>query len=286
MKAQFIYSVAALATFPIVVNASVEAENIGKITAAKDGTAWTKKIDLVPGKYTFKNTIFATGTKDKKAKVEILDPNGNPLTTAVEVAVGETFSLNFTLDDATKVTLQVTNQDTQADFVADGAAVILNYDFTKVAQLLKIEYNKVTNALAAANYEEKAKDAQTYSAYYDKIVAIAGANYAYYVADKDLQKIYAGDQTNVADLQLYKDIVKALEDVLAAEKDYQLDLLNGDDGLKGLNARYDALAKSGDVISYQTKALNDAKKAAEDARDAYNTDATAEKLMIPTTMRL
>ena len=53
MKAQFIYSVAALATFPIVVNAQVEAENIGKITAKKDGTAWTKNVELAPGKYTF-----------------------------------------------------------------------------------------------------------------------------------------------------------------------------------------------------------------------------------------
>ena len=33
MKAQLIYSVAALATFPIVVNAQVNADNIGKITA-------------------------------------------------------------------------------------------------------------------------------------------------------------------------------------------------------------------------------------------------------------
>ena len=60
MKAQFIYSVAALATFPIVVNAQVDAENIGKITAKKDGTAWTKETadPLAKGKYTFKSTLL------------------------------------------------------------------------------------------------------------------------------------------------------------------------------------------------------------------------------------
>ena len=51
---------------------------------------------------------------------------------------------------------------------------------------------------------------------------------------------------------------------LAKEKTYQLGLLDGNDGLGGLNARYDML-NDGIVaqISYQTKALNDAKKAAE-----------------------
>ena len=41
MKAQLIYSVAALATFPIVVNAQVNADNIGKITAKKGVTCKT-----------------------------------------------------------------------------------------------------------------------------------------------------------------------------------------------------------------------------------------------------
>jgi hypothetical protein len=282
MKAQFIYSVAALATFPIVVNAQIEAVNIGKITALKDGTTWTKETsDLAKGKYTFKSTVVSTGTAGKKANVYIL--NGVTVLASGEFEVGKLISLDFDLDlvdDAkTKVTVKVVSEAAAADFVVDESLIQLNYDFTKVAQLLKIEYNKVTNALAAANYEEKAQDAQGYSALYDRIVAIAGANYAFYAADTEgLQAIYAGDQTNVAVLKLYQEIGQALTVVLAKEKKYQLDLLDGDDGLGGLLVRYNALAASGDVISYQTKALNDAKKAAEDARDAYNTDATAENL--------
>ena len=274
MKAQFIYSVAALATFPIVVNAQVDAEDTGAITIKKNETSWTKTSkELAKGKYSFLGGINAFG-KDAVLKIEA---TGVDVTKTLKK--DEAITADFVLTDTATVKITVTAAAAMAaDASVAESKIQLNYDFTKVAQLLKIEYNKVTNALAAANYEEKAKDAQTYSAYYDKIVAIAGANYAYYAADKDLQKIYDGDQTNVADLQLYKDIVKALEDVLAAEKKYQLGLLDGDDGLGGLLVRYNALAESGDVISYQTKALNDAKKAAEDARDAYNTDATAEKL--------
>lgn len=277
MKAQLIYSVAALATFPIVVNAQVNADNIGKITAKKDGTAWTKNIELAPGKYSFKSAI-STGTAGKKATVSIL-AGTTPIVDNFDVTVGAAISKDFTLSATTTVTINVVSEaGASADFIADESVVQLNFNFTKVAELLQIEYNKVTNALASANYEGKAQDAQLHSALYDRIVAIAGADYAFYAADTEGLQTIAGDQTVVTGLKLYQKIGEALVDVLAKEKDYQLDLLNGDDGLGGLLVRYNALAKSGDVISYQTKALNDAKKAAEDARDAYNTDATAEKL--------
>lgn len=276
MKAQLIYSVAALATFPIVVNAQVNADNIGKITAKKDGTAWTKNIELAPGKYSFKSAI-STGTAGKKATVSILN-GSTPIVDNFDVTVGAAISKDFTLSATTTVTINVVSETASADFIADESVVQLNFNFSKVAELLQIEYNKVTNALAAAKYEEKAKDAQLHSALYDRIVAIAGADYAFYAADTEGLQAIAGDQTVVTGLELYQKIGEAYADVLAKEKKYQLDLLDGDDGLKGLNARYNALAESGDVISYQTKALNDAKKAAEDARDAYNADATAEKL--------
>ena len=59
MKAQLIYSVAALATFPIVVNAQVDAENIGKITAKKNEVLHGQRIkELAPGKYSFLEWYF------------------------------------------------------------------------------------------------------------------------------------------------------------------------------------------------------------------------------------
>ena len=274
MKAQFIYSVAALATFPIVVNAQVDAENTGAITIKKNETSWTKTSKrLAKGKYSFLGGINAFGA-NAVLKIEATDVN-----VTKTLKKDEAITADFVLTDTATVKITVTAAAAMAaDASVAESKIQLNFDFTKVAQLLKIEYNKVTNALAAANYEEKAQDAQDYSALYDRIVAIAGADYAFYAADTEGLQAISGDQTVVTGLKLYQKIGEAYADVLAKEKKYQLDLLNGDDGLKGLNARYDALAESGDVISYQTKALNDAKKAAEDARDAYNTDATAEKL--------
>lgn len=274
MKAQLIYSVAALATFPIVVNAQVDAENTGAITIKKNETSWTKTSkELAKGKYSFLGGINAFGAN----AVLKIEATGVDVTKTLKK--DEAITADFELAGASTVKITVTAAAAMAaDASVAESKIQLNFDFTKVAQLLKIEYNKVTNALAAANYEGKAKDAQDYSALYDRIVAIAGADYAFYATDTEGLQTIAGDQTVVTGLKLYQKIGEAYADVLAKEKKYQLDLLDGDDGLKGLKARYDALAASGDVISYQTKALNDAKKAAEDARDAYNADATAEKL--------
>ena len=278
MKAQFIYSVAALATFPIVVNAQVDAENIGKITAKKDGTAWTKETadPLAKGKYTFKSTVLSTGTANKKATVTIL--NGDVNLISKDFKVGDPISLDFTLADAAKVTVKVVSEAASADFVVDGSVIQLNFNFSKVAELLQIEYNKVTNALAAAEYTGKASDAQTYSAYYDRILAIANADYEYYVNEKEgLKGIYA-DQTNVTGLTLYTQIGNALVDVLAKEKTYQLGLLDGNDGLAGLNARYDLLNDGIVGPNYITDALTAKKTAAMNARDAYDADASGANL--------
>ena len=275
MRTEFIYSVAALASFPIVVNAQVDAESIGKIEINKGKKEWsTTSKSLVPGKYSFLGGTNAFGA-NATLKIEA---TGIDITKTLKK--DEAITADFVLTSASTVKITVTAAaNLSANASVAGTKIQLNFDFTKVAQLLQIEYNKVTNALAAAEYTEKAQDAQKYSELYDRIVAIAGADYAFYKAGTEgLQTIYAGDQTNVTGLDIYKDISDALADVLAKEKDYQLGLLDGDSGLKGMNARYAKLAASGDVISYQTKALNDAKKAAEDARDAYDSEASAANL--------
>ena len=256
MKAQLIYSVAALATFPIVVNAQVDAENTGAITIKKNETSWTKTSkELAKGKYSFLGGINAFGAN----AVLKIEATGVDVTKTLKK--DEAITADFELADASTVKITVTAAAAMAaDASVAESKIQLNFNFSKVAELLQIEYNKVTNALASANYEEKAKDAQLHSALYDRIVAIAGADYAFYAADTEGLQTIAGDQTVVTGLELYQKIGEALVKVLAKEKKYQLDLLNGDDGLGGLLVRYNALAKSGDVISYQTKALNDAKK--------------------------
>ena len=271
MKAQLIYSVAALATFPIVVNASVNAETIGKITAKKDGTAWTKNIELAPGKYTFKSAI-STGTAGKKATVSILN-GSTPIVDNFDVTVGAAISKDFTLDATTTVTIKVVSETASADFIADESVVQLNFNFSKVAELLQIEYNKVTQVLAEAQYDNKATDAQTYSALYDKIVSIANADYAFYKANTELQGI-RNDQTQVSGLTLYSDIVNALTIVKTSEVAY----LDGSNGLNGLDARYNSL-KNDFGISYVTTALTASQTAAKSARDAFNSEPTAANLI-------
>lgn len=275
MRTEFIYSVAALASFPIVVNAQVDAESIGKIEIKKDNKEWstTTSKSLVPGKYSF---LGGTNVFGANATLKI-EATGIDITKTLKK--DEAITADFVLTSASTVKITVTAAaNLSANASVAGTKIQLNFAFTKVAELLQIEYNKVTNALAAAEYTEKAQDAQEYSKLYDRIVAIAGAGYAFYEAGTEgLQTIYA-DQTNVTGLDIYKKISDALADVLAKEKGYQLGLLDGDSGLKGMNARYAKLAASGDVISYQTKALNDAKKAAEDARDAYDSEASAANL--------
>ena len=280
MKAQFIYSVAALATFPIVVNAQVEAENIGKITAKKDGTAWEKQTEnLVQGKYTFKSTVLSTGTAGKKATVSILDEASNVLVTG-QFEVGKEISLNFQLDATEKVKVKVVSEAASADFVVDGSVVQLNYNFSKIAELLQIEYNKVTQILGQAQYADKVADAQTYSALYDRVMAIANADYTYYKNETEgLKALYAGDQTVVTGLSLYTEIQNAISSVKTKELAY----LDGNDALGGLNTRYNKLADTangGDYeISYITSALSGAKAAAKVARDAFENEPTAANLI-------
>lgn len=269
MRTEIIYSVAALVSFPIVVNAEAVAVNVGKITAAKDGTAWTKDCDLVSGKYTFKNTVNATGTTGKKATVEIL--NGSTSLKTAEVEVGKTFSVDFELTGAATVTLKVTSEVAEADFVADNATVELNFLFSKTAELLKIEYNKVTQVLAEADYENKAADAQEYSKLYDRVIAIANGSYDVY-KEEGLDAIY-NDAANVAGLSLYSDIANALTDV----KNKELALLDGDKNLGGLNTRYDKL-DHGFGINYVTSALKTKKNAANTARDTFDSEPTAANL--------
>lgn len=272
MRTEFVYSLAALAAFPIAVNAQVQAENVGKITAQKDATAWTKESkELAPGMYTFKSAATSTGTADKKATVSV---TGAKADVSKDVKVGEGFSLPFEVEATSKVTLKAQLKEAcDKDFVVDGSEIQLDFDFAKVVELLQIEYNKVTEALKAAEYPTKAADAEKYSEYYDRIVAIGNADYKFYADNKEgLQTIYA-DQTKVTGLDLYTKIQAALADVNAKEKAYQLDLLDGDDGLGGLNTRYDALG-----ALYVTDALTAKKTAAKAARDAYDADPTVEKL--------
>lgn len=279
MRTEFVYSLAALAAFPIAVNANVTAESIGKITAKKDQTAWEKvSKELAVGNYRFYSDALSTGTAGKKATVTLYEKNGELIQIIegkqIDVTVGQKFSIDFTLTAPRQILVKVQLKEAcDADFVVDDSEIELLYDFTKVGELLLIEYNKVTQVLEGAKYANKAQDAQDASKLYDRVVAIASADYAFYAKDSEgLQAIYAGDQTDVTGLDLYTEIGTMLETV----KNKELAYLDGPDQLVALNNRYDKL--DGYAISYVTTGLTGKKGAAIAARDAFAANPNAETL--------
>ena len=270
MRTEFVYSVAALAAFPILVNAQTEAISFGKVTATKDGVAVSKEAKgLVPGKYSL-ITSATTGTAGKKATVTI--KQGTTQLATKEFTVGQTVALNFTVTATGDITVEFKSEaGVASDFVADGAKVNLNFDFSAVASKLLIEYNKLSTALATYQYEKAEADIRTYSSLYDRITAIANADYKFYAANTDgLQALYA-DQSSVTGLALYTEIGNAFDKTKADEYKYYLGGGNG--VLDKLNARYSDLAGT---PNYQTKDLTNAKNAATKALTTWNSEPTVD----------
>ena len=270
MRTEFVYSVAALAAFPILVNAQTEAISFGKVTATKDGVAVSKEAKgLVPGKYSL-ITSATTGTAGKKATVTI--KQGTTELAKKDFTVGQTVALDFTVTSAGDVTVEFKSEaGVASDFVADGAKVNLDFDFSAVASKLLIEYNKLSTALATYQYEEAEADIRTYSSLYDRITAIANADYKFYAANTDgLQALYA-DQSSVTGLALYTEIGNAFDKTKADEYKYYLGGGNG--VLDKLNARYSDLAGT---PNYQTKDLTNAKNAATKALTTWNSEPTVD----------
>lgn len=240
MRKEFIYSVAALAAFPIVANAdNVIAASKIAVTAEKGA-----EVTLAKGKYIIKGTVTGKGTLTVGGKeVKLTDGEGKFTQTAQE-----------------KVTIAVTGDLKLAD-----ATIELDYNFAKVVELLNIEYNKVTQVLSVAQYKNSG-DAQEYSKLYDRIAAIAGADYKFYLENKEgVQDVE--DQTEVTGMELYTDIAAALEAVTGKEKCYQKTQLDElDKKFTDLGAPYNV----------GNKELDNAKAAAKKAVDAI--DSTVDKI--------
>lgn len=241
MRKEFIYSVAALAAFPIVANAdNVIAASKIAVTAEKGA-----EVTLAKGKYIIKGTVTGKGTLTVGGK-EVKLTNGE----------GE-----FTLTAQEEVTIAVTDDLKLAD-----ATIELDYNFAKVVELLNIEYNKVTQVLSVAKYDNKDVDAQEYSKLYDRIAAIAGADYKFYLENKEgVQDVE--DQTEVTGMELYTDIAVALQAVTTKEKESQ------EKQLGELDKRYTEL---GDPYNVGNEELDNAKVTANKAVNAI--DSTVDKI--------
>ena len=267
MRTEFVYSLAALAAFPMIANANIGAKSWGSQLAKKDVQA-EGNVDLVQGKYKF-------------ILKDVVVPNDNKLTVSIkkggveikklEVTASGSAEHAFQLDASANISFVASTGDKDITFKPE---VELVFDFAGVYNKLSIEYNKLSTALNSYSYSGVQQDIADNIQYYDRVTAIGAANYAYYVSETEGLKGMYLDQSDVTGMDLYTKIKDAFTTTKAKEKTFQLGNLDGgDNGLTKLNERYAALKSM-----YVTTALTNAKKAANDSRNAYNADDTVEKL--------
>ena len=265
MRTEFIYSLAALSAIPVVANADAEAYKASAVqTVGTESDVELKVGTLAKGKYTLTSDAISGANLTVKVMA------GETLKATGEIVNGKGISLSFdATDELTDVKIVLVHGATAITVPAP--VITLKYNFALVANKLQIEHNKLTQALAGYEYEKSAENTAAVG-YYDRIMAIANADYAFYKANTEgVQELYA-DQSNVTGMELYTLIQGTFDTAKNNEKDYQEKTLGGGNGLLG---QYDAIYEDlGNPINYVTNALTDAKNAAKTAYDTYIADVT------------
>lgn len=269
MRTEFIYSLAALSAIPVVANADAEAYKASAVqTVGTESDVELKVGTLAKGKYTLTSDAISGANLTVKVMA------GETLKATGEIVNGKGISLSFdATDELTDVKIVLVHGTTAITVPAP--VITLKFDFALVANKLQIEHNKLTQALAGYEYE-KSEENTAAVGYYDRIMAIANADYEFYKAntnDEDLQSLYE-DQSNVSDLELYKAILGTFNTAKGKEETYQQGTLGGGNGLLG---QYDAIYEDLETqypVNYVTNALTDAKTAAETAYGTYIADVT------------
>jgi len=266
MRTEFIYSLAALSAIPVVANADAEAYKADKVQTV--GTA--SDVELAVGTLA-KGNYTLTSAAISGANLTVNVMAGETQIATGDIVNGKGISLSFTaLNELTDVKIVLVHGTTAITVPAP--VVTLKFDFALVANKLQIEHNKLTQALAGYEYPEKTTENTAAVGYYDRIVAIANADYKFYVDNTEgVQDLYA-DQSKVTGMKLYKDIHDTFDKAKEEEEKYQQGTLGGDKGLLGkYNKTYEDLKTP---ISYVTDALTNAKNAAKTAYDTYIDDVT------------
>ena len=183
---------------------------------------------------------------------------------------GKGISLSFdATDELTDVKIVLVHGTTAITVPAP--VITLKFDFAGIANKLQIEHNKLTQALAGYEYE-KSEENTAAVGYYDRIMAIAAADYAFYKANTEGLQSLSEDQSSVNGLALYYAIQQTFTDAKEKEKTYQQGTLGGGDGLLG---QYDAIYNGlNTTVTYVTTDLTDAKTAAWAAYETYIDDVT------------
>ena len=266
MRTEFIYSLAALSAIPVVANANAEAYKASAVQTVGTADVELKVGTLAKGNYTLTSDAISGANLTVKVMA------GETQIASGETSNGKGISLSFVAtDELTDVKIVLVHGATAITVPAP--VITLKFDFALVANKLQIEHNKLTQALAGYEYE-KSKENTAAVGYYDRIMAIAAADYKFYVDDNEgLQKLYT-DQSNVTDLKLYDEIQGTFDKAKNNEKTYQEKTLGGGDGLLGqYDKTYEEL-KTQYGVNYETNALTNAKNAAWAAYNTYIEDVT------------
>ena len=193
MRTEVIYSIAALATFPVVANAQVDVNTIAKVQLTggevsqvinyKDGNA-TKQLDK--GKYIITSDAI-TGTANASIKVavkngeNVLPLNGAAAAEPVTVSVGSQINVTFELGTAVLpeggLTLEITNGEGVTE--VKNVKVTLDLKVDKIYNTLLGEYS--TNYINALYNNAEYKDKDQQIDLRNKIVALATYKYTDYV---------------------------------------------------------------------------------------------------------
>ena len=272
LRARIESRVAALSAIPVVANADAEAYKASAVQTV--GTASDVELEvgtLAKGKY----TLTSDAISGANLTVKIMYDAGGTLEELESTTItdGNGISLSFTaLNELTGVKIVLVHGATAITVPAP--VITLKFDFALVANKLQIEHNKLTQALAGYEYDKTAENTKA-SEYYDRIMAIAAADYAFYKANTEGLQILSENQSNVNDLALYGEITATFNTAKNNEKTHQQNTLGGGNGLLGqYDLTYADLETGYLPVNYVTTDLTNAKTAAWAAYDTYINDVT------------
>lgn len=272
MRKEFVYSLAALSAIPVVANADAEAYKATAVQTVGTADVELEVGTLAKGKYTL--TSDAISGANLTVRIMYMAGETPMELTSTTTTDGNGISLPFTVDqELTGVKIVLVHGATAITVPAP--VITLKYNFALVANKLQIEHNKLTQALAGYEYPEKTTENAAAVAYYDRIMAIAAADYAFYKANTEGLQILSENQSNVNDLALYGEITATYAAAKNNEKGHQQTTLGGGNGLLGqYDLTYADLETGYLPVNYVTTDLTNAKTAAWAAYDTYIADVT------------
>lgn len=296
MKAQLIYSVAALGAIPVTANATVNAYVDSQDSHLVSTDAISLQVgDLVKGKYLLKSNVISGDAEG--ISLDFCIVKGGVDGDWQHVALDKKIDFEFSLTDKTSISIKL--KASGGIITVGGVNIEAVFDFVTLANGLQKEYNAAMNEWNA--YTFAGVTAYTSKDYQAQINLIKGATG---VAGYEVFKQYdLGSFTTLANFDLYNSIKKDRQDAKQAEVDF----LGGDGSdfakaktayaalsnfLKGdkkdVTKKYDAAVKAynklnsddaydgtGEVAKAAQNAIKDFITALTDAQkvDKANTDA-------------